>query len=200
MDGVSFDLLHQHLKTGQWQGLLVEPVPEMFTRLCENYANCPSLRAVNCAVADYDGTLSLYQVDPAFVENGLLPPEALGATSAYPDKGTLALLPPDENRQHHIPTRFLRKIDVPCVRLPNLLQQENVSSIDCIMIDAEGADWMIARQLDLTRYQPSLICLEFTNLRADELAECLQHFIQSGYSYALCEEDRQNLLFYKQLT
>jgi FkbM family methyltransferase len=186
MDGVRFDLLHPHLIKGGWRGVLVEPVPDMFAQLQQTYATHPELTLVNCAVTDYDGTLTLHRIDPEVVAAGLMREQALGMTSAY-TKGEIFA---SDTLKH------IHDLHVPCVTLPNLLAQQGVEFMHVMVIDTEGGDWMIARQLDMKFYRPTLICLEYTGLSGDDMRACCAHFVGQGYKFALCEEDNQNLLFY----
>lgn len=195
MDGKRFDLLHPHLVKGGWRGLLVEPVADMFAELKKTYAAHPELELANCAVADYDGTLALYRIDPAMIAGGMVPEEALGVTSAFPERGVLggAL----KRNYPAIAQDYVRKVEVPCRTLPRLLRDHKVRAIDLFMIDTEGADWLIVRQLDLDRFRPALICLEYSNLSGEEMHDCCMHFQAKGYQFALCAEDNQNLLFHR---
>ncbi len=195
MDGVRFDLLHPHLIEGGWRGVLAEPLPDMFERLRETYAEHPELTLANCAIADYDGTLTLERIKPEIVASGLIREEALGMASAFKD---------DRFRKEiiasgHYPDAandYVESVDVACLTLPHFLEQHGITEIHVMMIDTEGADWMIARQLDLDRFRPSLVCLEYHHLSGDDMRDCCAKFLKHGYQFALCQEDNENLLFY----
>lgn len=198
MDGKRFDLLYAHLISGDWNGLLVEPVPEMFELLQKNYAGCSGLILENCAVADYEGVLGLSCIDPGVVEKGLVTENLLGVTTARQDNlqiGSDAF----HNRYPFILKEYVRHIEVPCYTLPRLLTKHNVTKIDLVMTDTEGMDWIILRQLDLKTYEPSIICLEYTQLGAAGVPECVGHFLNHGYQMAICREDPENLIFHKNL-
>ena len=196
MDGVKFDLLHPHLANGEWSGLLIEPVPDMFAKLKIAYSACASLQFENCAVADFNGVLTLRRIDPAAVEKGLIPEEALGITSSFVER-SLCSHPNFAKAYPDVARNYISDLVVPCFRLDHLLVKHRVENISLVVIDTEGADWLIARQLDLLRFHPAVICLEYTSLPEGEINECCHHFNAQGYSMALCAEDRQNLIFYK---
>ena len=40
MDGKSFDLLHEMIHRYKWTGVLVEPLPDLFEELKNNYVDC----------------------------------------------------------------------------------------------------------------------------------------------------------------
>ena len=50
-----------------------------------------------------------------------------------------------------------------------------------IIIDTEGADWMVVRQLDLEHYRPRLVYLEYVHLSPYEQIACANHFRNHGY-------------------
>jgi FkbM family methyltransferase len=189
MDGVYYDLLNPHLLRGGWSGLLVEPMPDMFAALQKTYEGQLQLRLVNCAIADHDGTLTMRRIDPAAIAAGRVPAETLGMSTAHTLGGNA-----DFEKTH---AAHLIEVAVPCRTLPGVLEEYGVKAIDLVMIDVEGADFEVARQIDLTRFAPRLICIEYAHLKLQDMRECCTHFMKFGYAAALCEEDQQNLLFYK---
>ena len=192
MDGILFDILNPNLKQGGWQGLLVEPLPDMFAHLQNTYANYPELKLVNCAISDHEGTLTLRRANPEAIAQGLLPKEALGVTSSYTDRGIHARSDFQERFAAH-----MLEVQAPCLRLQKLLDDNDVKKIDVIVIDAEGADWLIAQQIDFARYKPRLFCIEYSNLKPDEIKACCAHLSALGYGLAICQEDIENMIFYK---
>ena len=198
MDGIKFDLLHPHLSQGAWGGLLVEPVSDMFEALRDTYKNQPHIMLANCAISDHDGTMMMKRVNPRAIAEGILPEEALGLTTGMM-RGTLNH-PNAFKNFPQLTSEHIIEFSAPCFTLPKLLKQGKVDQIDVVVIDTEGADWLIARQLDLALYTPRLICLEHTSLSNEDRNACLQHFLSHGYTGALCQEDRENFLFTKGLT
>src|SRR4051794_34187199 len=59
-DGRSDDPLRKHILANRWSGVLVEPQPEMFRLLQQNYSDQPQLRFANVALARSDGPTTLY--------------------------------------------------------------------------------------------------------------------------------------------
>ena len=189
-----FDPLHDVIKELGWRGVLVEPMAEMFALLQQNYDGCAGLTFVNKAIADFDGDIEMTRVNPQAVDLGLLPEGALGITTLMPERGVIGKrehLPAD---QRIILTQYLEKLTVPCCLLQTLLDEQNVDNLDLLFIDAEGADWMIARQLPLDRYQPHLVYLEFHHLPIAERRECVSHFIKYGYRTLFDENRFENML------
>jgi len=197
MDGIRFDLLYPHIIQGGWHGLLVEPVKDMFSLLQKTYIDQPNIKLVNCAISDHDGTLTLKRVDPAAVSQGLIPEEALGITTSL-NSGTLLSDPRLSKAFPLLKPEHIIKYTAPCLTLQSLLSQHMITDIDLIVIDTEGSDWLIVRQLDLKSYKPLLICLEHSSLSDADKGACMKHFIENDYTCALCEEDHENILFFKE--
>ena len=54
-DGDQHDHLQPLIRSLQWTGLMVEPVPYVFERLRHNYADLDRVTLENAAIADRDG-------------------------------------------------------------------------------------------------------------------------------------------------
>ena len=61
-DGISHDPLRAYIERYHWSGILIEPQPRVFARLCRNYESQPQLRFVNAALAAQHGSATLYTV------------------------------------------------------------------------------------------------------------------------------------------
>jgi FkbM family methyltransferase len=195
MDGVQYDLIYPHAKNGVWEGVLVEPIPDMFAALQKNYNGCSGLHFANCAIAEYTGTLKMTRAHPQLIAQGIFPPEYAGMTTslrreAFFQRGKLTA------QQEALVEKGLIDIDVPCCTLPALIREYHIDKIDLLMIDAEGADWQIARQLDLQLFKPRLICLEYEHFSDADKQACIAHFEKHGYAHSVCDEERLNRLFF----
>jgi hypothetical protein len=67
------------------------------------------------------------------------------------------------NIDEHNYSQF-KKIEVKSVTLNSILEVENVSVIDLLSIDVEGAEFDVLCGLDLNKYRPKLILLEDKHL------------------------------------
>jgi FkbM family methyltransferase len=138
-DGVLNDPLHDTIRSRGWSGLLVEPIPRLFARLTANYQGVPGVRTANVAIAPQDGTVTMYEVrprpsDPDWVEQiaSLNREVVLRHSYALPD----------------LEARIV-PVEVASTTLPSLIDQEGITSIDLMHIDAEGHDDEIIRQIDM---------------------------------------------------
>lgn len=196
MDGVSFDVIHPFIRHFKWPGLLVEPMPEQFAALKENYLGHPGAEFANVAITTYDGTITMRYLDPSYVADGRLPREVLGMSTISTKPDHFLAGDVREDYKPHL-AAATRTIEVPCTTLQNLLDKHNVKKIDLFVCDTEGADWLILQQLDLTRYQPQVIYFEYVVLTPDEMEACVTHFQNAGYTVKIEGNHGQNILVYK---
>lgn len=194
MDGVAFDPVHDLVREMGWRGVLVEPMPDMFEALQRNYAGCDGLVFVNQAVADHDGEIEMTRIDPQAILSGLLPAGALGLSTMMPDRGVIGnyggLMKPELAA---ILDSYKRVVRVPCRAMETLLRERQVERVDALVIDTEGADWMILRQFPLERYRPRVVYMEINHLPQKEKVECFAFLSKAGYQLRV-DELRQNLL------
>ena len=159
-DGKFNDPLKRLLKTRRnWKALFVEPVPYLFDRLKANYGTAERFAYENAAIND-GRSAKFFWVDES-------------AKSAFPN------LPPwyDQlgsfDRNHilkHLPQleSFIRETEVVGITLSDLFDKHQLTSIDVLHIDTEGHDFKILSQLDLKKFQPTIVLYEHQHLSPDE--------------------------------
>jgi len=193
MDGVTHDPIHRLIKELAWRGLLVEPIPYLNKKLQENYAGCEGLRFAETAITDFDGRITMTFIDPSTVKEGVFEPGAFGTSTIMLDRGLLS----GKDMPEYAAQIFKQNasaIDVPCCRLKTLLDTHQISKLDLMVVDAEGADWMIVRQLPLDEYQPRIVYFEYYHLSSYEKIACAAHFSNHGYSIYLDQNCSANFL------
>ena len=149
----------------RWRGLIVEPIPEL-------YRKCRAIRkrAIVCNRAlvspDYkDPTLTLHYANLMSVGEGVMPPEEV---KAHIKSGLEC---------QKIAKSY--KVDVPAVTLASLLDQYNVSDIDFLSLDIEGAELEALKGLNLNKYRPKWILIEAGAKRFNDV----DHFLRmNGYT------------------
>jgi hypothetical protein len=90
--------------------------------------------------------------------------------------------------------RYRQTLTVPCCRMQTLLRDYRLRKLDLVVIDTEGADWMVARQLPLMALKPRLIYMEHDHLPLRERLACRQRLTAAGYRVRLDRRRRENLL------
>ena len=136
MDGIKHDDLHNYIVNNDWSGVLVEPLPDMFQRLLDNYAHQPStkLKFENSAIAKTNGTTEIYRIPLEKIQSGEVPDWADGCTTLLPDNHM------EDLRQHMVP------VVVNTITIESLLQKYNMH-FDFVQVDTEGFDYEIFLQL-----------------------------------------------------
>jgi FkbM family methyltransferase len=188
MDGVAFDPLYEAVLKHRWRGLLVEPLPDLFAQLTRTYAGREGIILENVAVAETAGTLTMTRVKPDAVVHGLVPSWAKGMSSLFDDRNGLA--------GHRISGEDFEKIrphivreTVRCDTLDNILRKHDVAKIDILQIDVEGYDYQVLKQVDFSRFQPTVIRMEWCNLPQEEKQSSRALLRRRGYRTAEVEFD-----------
>lgn len=160
-DGKTGDPLYPLLKKNKnWKALFVEPIPHFFKKLLQNYPDRKRFRFENCAVNEGENML-FYWVHPT-------------ARAVFPDLPYWYDQLGSFDREHIVKhfdgklSPFIVSQQVEGIAFEHLLTKNQVANIDLLHIDAEGYDWKILRQLDLSRYQPSFILYEYHHLQEQE--------------------------------
>jgi FkbM family methyltransferase len=181
-DGTTGNPVHQLLsRHPSWRALFVEPVPFLFERLRRNYPDPVRFRFENVAVADAAGTRPFYYVDPA-------------ASQSMPDLPRWFQMLGSFERDHvarHLGAaldRFVITVQVQTFPLGAVLKRNHIDRIDVLLIDTEGYDWEILRQLDLQCYQPSVILFEHKHLSPETRADA-RSFLEQAYNIVDLGED-----------
>ncbi len=177
-DGVHFDPLRPHILRHGWSGVLVEPVPYLFERLRQTYANVPGVRLEQVAIAAETGTRTMHFVRPG----------------ARTDPGGAGLAQWAEqlasfDREHVIgnmgevsdPDALIASTEVPCITFDELCKRCGIETLDLLMVDTEGADAEIVGSVDLERHRPRMLVYEHAHLSPDERAGCAARLRGHGY-------------------
>lgn len=176
MDGVSYDPIHPYIRQFGWQGVLVEPLPDMLERTRNNYQNCEGLAFENVAVTEQIETKKLYRIKPEVIVKNKLPDWLKGMSTFSETK----------LKDYQ---QFVTVEEVQCMPLMNLIERNKLPSIDVFQIDTEGYDYTVFKQLDFSKYRPTIINLEVVNLSADELAALEADLFSHGYCFYRYEFD-----------
>lgn len=187
MDGVSFDEFNPFIKTYNWSGVFVEPIPEQFKRLKENLLalGCsPNSKYENSAIAEHDGTVKMLTINQQAIDTGKVNSCFGGMSSIYPPRNGLG----SEGDAKTVEL-YGEMIEVNCITLNTLITRHNIKSLDIICIDAEGWDYKILRQLDFTTWRPKLVRCEYINLNEEEKKGLLEILEKNDYVYHISGMD-----------
>lgn len=179
-DGISHDFLYDFVAKKNAAGIVIEPVTEYFIKLSENYSYNKNIIPLNFAIHDHLNTLTLYCVNPAFLDQ--LPEWAAGITSANP--------------QHHlktnIPSEAILPRQVKAFRLMDVIARYyQPKTINLLQIDTEGCDYEILKSFDFTKFVPDIIKIEYVNLTAEDIDGAIRFLKDHGY---YCLYDHEDLV------
>ena len=156
----------------RWRGILVEPLSDCFARLKDNYREDPNLIFENVAISDQAEVRSFYRI-----REGLdyLPEWCKGLGTFHLD----VLL----THRWALPDveRYVERLEVPCISLAELLEKHRVKAVDLLLLDTEGYDYEIIKQIDFNRIKPALIAFEHEYIKKQDRWKCEELLKNQGY-------------------
>lgn len=181
-DGISGDTLNKLIKeNNQWQVLFVEPVPDLFEKLKQNYGSSERFKFENAGINEDGSQQKFYKIgEDAFKEIPAL-------SENYKQIGSFSREHVEKLATTEI-IKFIEESNVNCMSLEKLLEKHKLETLDLIQIDAEGYDWKILSQLDLRTYKPEMILFENKNLKEEEKEEAI-NFLQETYHIFSMRQD-----------
>lgn len=171
-DGNFADPLSQLIKTHRWNGILIEPQPDVFDKLKKEYkSEADLLQFENIAISSKPGTLPLYRLrrtDLNTSKNYQLSVSSVSATLTA--------------KQLRVKKSDLEKIEVPSKTLTSVIEKYKVKRIALLQIDTEGHDFEVLRSLDFNRFRPKIIQFEHAHLSSKLCNQAIELLVENGYS------------------
>jgi FkbM family methyltransferase len=196
MDGINFDDTRGFLDMYKWKSLLVEPIPSIFNELKENFKDRLNYTFEQCAITEHDGEIEMLTIPTDVIVREGLHPGYKGMSAMYPLKNGFGS---DYQRDIDVKSQFGVNIKVPSLTFDSLLKKNNIENFDILICDAEGYDWNIFKQLDLTKYRPKFIRLEYINLTEEEKTLTKDKLEYHGYIVEISQDiDAVDLEIYQQ--
>ena len=159
-DGISGgDPIRDYIIRENWSGLLIEPQPEPFEQLQQNYNKQTNLAFENVAIAPVKGKVKLF-VNP------------FANTTASIFEGVV---------KHQNSRADIQEIEVKCLPLSELLLEHKISEVDLLQIDTEGFELSVLMSLDLVRWAPRIIHFEHGHLSRKDLNRVFELLNTHGY-------------------
>lgn len=169
MDGVKHDELYSYVMNNNWTGYLVEPLPDMFTKLVENYKDKTGLVFENVAIFETDGETVIHRVPPGAIQDEIVPDWAEGCTTLVPNSHIKEI------------TTHMVEEKVKTMTIKSLIEKHSISSIDFIQIDTEGYDYEIFLQLRDAEFYPKLFKIEIAHVTYTKSVWVRWFLEQEGY-------------------
>jgi hypothetical protein len=105
-------------------------------------------------------------------------------SAVYPPKNGLG-----SEGDKEVVEKYGKLVDVPCMTLENLFSKHNITNFDVFKLDTEGHDFKIFDQLDIEKYRPMLIRMEWVNLSLEEQQTSLEKLSQHKYHVEFVGQD-----------
>jgi FkbM family methyltransferase len=177
-DGVIAEEIRDLFEQTDWSAVMLEPLPDMFAKLQQNWAHKPKFQLVNAALAPYDGFTDIRRIPPETVrasdpwEWGVSAID--GIPSSFGGPGVTA------ETAEFLTTRS-RLDRVETISFETLKRRFAFKRIDYLQIDTEGFDLVVMKEIDLVRFRPFLIQCEIYNLSTFDRAELFGLLQRHGY-------------------
>ena len=182
-DGLRNDPIREFVLRDGWQGVLIEPLPDVFELLKRNYGPRRGLTFLNAAISDTDGSLSFWTFQEAFLK-------------ALPTEQRLNYLQKASFDKNHV-RKFLagasedvlKELHVPCRTLTSILQEHMPQGFDLLVIDAEGHEPRIIHSVTTFTLKPKAIFFESHNIPRGEMTALTGILESAGYRVEQIEGD-----------
>ena len=138
-----------------WRVVFIEPLPHIFRRLIANYPPLPNYTFENLAVSQERGVRRMFYVSDDIRKAQADVPYWYDQLGSFDPKHVL---------KHGFDEAFLTSEEVPCEPLADVLARNGIARVDLLLIDVEGYDFELIKQLDLTQQAPHAILYEHRHL------------------------------------
>ena len=157
---VGNDLLHQLVKKYKLEGIVVEPLGDLYEKLVHNYIDEPQVKCANVALHPTKKEADLYRIDSSQLETQ--PDWAIGIASFKKE-----IFEKHRKSINSFATAS-KKEKVSCITLMELTSQYDVGRLDLLQIDTEGFDYEIIKMIDFNILKPNIIRYEYKHLTRRE--------------------------------
>lgn len=181
-DGKRYDPIH-HLIVREKvnvKGIAIEPIKEYFNELQLTYKDFPQIKLIRKAIHNSDKEGTIYKIAPGYKNTG----EHLKGMSSFDIRN----LTRDGIAEDNI---IAEKIT--CVSFMDLINEEKITKLHLLQIDAEGYDLEIIRSIDFNKIKPCIINFEhrwkYNLIPESEIFKALRILIDNGYKIFLTGND-----------
>ncbi len=175
-DGTRHDHLREEITTGEWTGVMVEPVPYVFERLRDTYGDNERIALENAAVGVRDESATIHHLAELKGEEREAAPwwyDAIGSFDLETVRRSAREMPGGEE--------LIVGTEVECLTFDSLCRRHGIEDLDLLAVDTEGHDAAILAGVDFERFRPRLVLYEHFHLPADERSGTRERLQENGY-------------------
>jgi len=151
-DGVMNDPLYQfNIKNKSVvSGYVLEPLPDIFEKLSQNYKKMPNISPVNLAIHADKAEMTLYRVKPHLLSK--IPVFAEGIASFDKNHWKKTNIIPNND--------YIEEVLVTCIPIQTFIDLNKIQVLDLLVLDTEGYDYQILMDFNFNRIKPKIIRFE----------------------------------------
>ncbi|MDA3972325.1 MAG: FkbM family methyltransferase [Desulfobulbaceae bacterium] len=172
-DGKRADDSYGFITKHHLHGIVVEPLRDMFDKLCENYASEPQIEKINKAIHADATTMPLYRIKK---DAGV--PDWCHGIGSFSREHLLSGAKKVPNIDQYIVEEA-----VDCISLPELFTSSHVQHISFLQIDTEGYDFEIIKMVDFKTIKPRIIRYECSVMSKADNQACVELLSSHGYQF-----------------
>jgi len=171
-DGKKNDPIAKYIVKNNWQGVMVEPMPDNFKKLCKNYEGVSGLQFENSGISNTRDKLNFYYVKDITDQDF----DWVDQVSSF-DKDSfynnISVSPPLLNRVG------VMELDV--MTFGDLMEKYKLDGVDLVMVDTEGYDYKVIQSIDFSVYKPKIVIFETDWLVQYEYKQLKSILRKAGY-------------------
>ncbi len=151
-DGVMNDPIYQFNidNKSKVRGFVLEPLPDIYEKLVENYQSSPNIKPFNLAIHTTESEMVLHRVIPSRTDE--VPEFARGIASFDETHWEKTTLVPNAD--------YMEQVKVKCVSFADFIKSNAIDRLDLLLLDTEGYDYQILMSIDFTYIKPRMIRFE----------------------------------------
>lgn len=155
-DGISNDLLYKYIMTHDLPGLIIEPQTPYFNIAKRFYSGCSRIILENVAISERNGIRSFFSVTDEHKHKSQF-------------SAQMSTLRKDVLLKHKYEfgakeDEFVKEEKVQTVHLRELIAKHSITNLDIAVIDTEGYDFEIIKQIFELDLRPRLLLFEHKHL------------------------------------
>jgi FkbM family methyltransferase len=168
-DGHVSDPLEELLRHDKTEAVLVEPQKAPYEALVKRYATNSRIRVVNAAIAESDGSVTLF----------------VPSSEASQQASLIA----GHHKRFGLKNSDVRQVAVPSLAVASLVKQCGFERVDILQLDTEGMDYQILRWFLQAGMKPHLVNFESLHLSREERLGSRDLLRQNGYWWVDTDQD-----------
>ena len=125
-----------------WRGINIEPVTRIYSLCCENHKHHNNVKNINIAIGSYQGEVDI-------LDAGTLSSVDKDTIEVYKNTSQFASVIKNNNKIQKV------KVD----KLDNVLNENNISSIDLLILDVEGYEENVLKCFSIEKHNPTIFII-----------------------------------------